>query len=1073
MQRSPARKGATGILRERTNGKTNRTDVRARILNAGAGSGKTYQLAYKYVRDVIGEPERYRHILAVTFTNKATEEMKSRILERIHELASGAASPYLDALCRELALDADTVRSRAQVVRSAILHDYSHFTVLTIDKFFQRILRAFIRELGIAPDYNTEIETDAIVGRSADLLVEQIAVDAELRRWLMAFVQERIEEGRRWDIREGVLALSGELFKERNRPALGAGRSKEELGRIVGRAAAETKKSQDEMRRIAAEAVGRIARAGLGIADFPYKGSGFAAYFYKTAQGVFEPYGARVQDACGRESAWGKAGSPAQGLRTELQPLLQRMCALYDRNARFWNTTALLRENYRSFALLADLYAKVQALCNEENMMLLSETKYILSEFIGRNDAPFIYEKAGTRFDRFMIDEFQDTSAREWENFLPLLQNAMSQSEETSVLLVGDIKQSIYRWRGGDWRILHTAAREALGAEGTEVVQLRENYRSLPAVVEFNNRIVGGAVAADNARLNAELLAAAESGRLPAADKAALTDTLADAYRGHAQTAARKSERTGYVRIAAFAEEPPVVDCIKELLDRGFRPKDILILVRSNSEGSRVAETLLDFKRANRDPRYRFDVMTQEALVVGRAPVCAFAAAALRLAVKPSDPMPRAVYNGYLGRAYDSPLPEEEQEFCRTIRLLPPEEAFERIVMRHRLHEREAENAYLQAFHEAIIRFSARRVADIPLFLKWWDETGSGQSLSVEQSETTVGIMTIHKAKGLQNKAVILPYCSWPLDPDASKQPVVWGEARTEATDGLGRFPVKYKRNMADSHFSAEYFRELVYTHVDNINLLYVALTRAEEALYIYIPQQARNRNHVGTLLTGCIAADGDACELDGMRGRCTCAEAGTVYEFGEAAGPAPQKSEARKTAHLVLEGYATAQPALRLRLPSQRYFEEEEAAELAPRNLGILLHKAFENAATEADILGAIGEMEANARLSAAEAAALRGAVGKALADERAREWFGGGWDAVRNEREIVVPHDSRLRRPDRVMTRGRRAVVVDYKFGEREPEKYRRQLREYASLLRGMGYDQTEGYLWYVKLGTIEKVV
>lgn len=1047
--------------------------MRARILNASAGSGKTYQLAYKYVRDVIEEPDRYRHILAVTFTNKATEEMKSRILERIHEIASGAASPYLAALCDELELDADTVRTRARVVRSKILHDYSHFTVLTIDKFFQRILRAFIRELGIAPDYNTEIETDTVVGRSADLLVEQITTDAELRKWLMEFVQERIEEGRRWDIREGMLALSGELFKEQNRAALGTGRSKEELGRIVGRAASEARRTQDQMQALANHAVGTIARAGMCLDDFPYKTAGFASYFYKTAQGLFEPYGARVKDACAKESAWGKPGTSAQTLRAELQPLLQEMCALYDRNARFWNTTTLLRENYRSFALLADLYAKVQALCDEENMMLLSETKYILSEFIGHNDTPFIYEKAGARYDRFMIDEFQDTSVREWENFLPLLQNAMAQSEATSVLLVGDIKQSIYRWRGGDWRILHTEARQALGTDGTEIVQLKENYRSLPVVVGFNNRIVGGAVAADNARLNAELLQAVEAGRLPSSEKAALTDTLADAYRGHEQTAARESDRQGYVRIAAFADEPPVIDCIREVLDRGFRPKDILILVRSNSEGSKIAETLLDFKRTNTDPRYRFDVMTQEALVVGSAPVCAFVAAALRLAVRPDDLLSRAVYNSYLDRPFDAPLSDEEQHFCRSVRLLSPEEAFERIVMRHRLQERKDENAYLQAIHEAVIRFCSRKVADIPLFLKWWDETGSGQSLSVEQSETTVGIMTIHKAKGLQNKVVILPYCSWVLDPEASKQPVVWGEAQEDIAAGLGRFPVKYKKNMADSHFSAEYYRELVYTHVDNINLLYVALTRAEEALYLFIPQQARNRNHVGNLLWNCIAANGTSCELDGLTGRYSVTEAGAIYEFGQAAGPAARQPDARSAEHTVLEDYPTAEPSLRLRLPSQRYFEGEDTAELAPRNLGILLHRAFENAATAEDIRKAVATMQTDGLLTASEAGTLQEAVEKVLADETARGWFDGRWDAVRNEHEIIVPHDSRIRRPDRVMLRGKKAVVVDYKFGEREPEKYKRQLREYAGLLHDMGYSQTEGYLWYVKLGIIERVV
>ncbi|MEG2613949.1 MAG: UvrD-helicase domain-containing protein, partial [Alistipes sp.] len=816
--------------------------MRAKILNASAGSGKTYQLAYKYVRDVIEEPDRYRHILAVTFTNKATEEMKSRILERIHELAADTSSAYLASLCTELQLDAQTVRERARRVQSKILHDYSHFTILTIDKFFQRILRAFIRELGIAPDYNTEIETESIVGRSTDTLIEQITTDNELKNWLLAFVEERIDESSRWDIREGILSLSGELFKEQNRASLSMAHSKEELGRLVGKAAAQAKKQQEEMQQIAQQAVELIATSGLSVNDFPNKSTSFATYFYKIAQGEISLGAKRVQSARYDDDAWGKAGSASQQIRTALQPLLQQICAMYDDHIRSWNTAALLRENYRGFALLSDLYTKVQQTCNEENTMLLSETKYILSEFIAHNDAPFIYEKAGTRFDRFMIDEFQDTSAREWENFLPLLQNAMAQSEDTSVLLVGDIKQSIYRWRGGDWRILHTEAQHALGAE---VSNLTENYRSLAAVVDFNNRIIGQAVAADNAQLNTVLTTAAETGGLPTEIAAALTDTLAHAYRGHEQTAARRSENTGYVRIDTFDKEPPLVECICEVLDRGFRPCDILILVRTNTEGIRVADTLLDFKQQNTDPHYRFDVMTQEALVVGNAPVCAFIVAAMRLTLNAEETMSRAIYNGYLGnRRYDTPLTEEEIRFFRSVRLLSPEEAFEQIVMHHNLQRRTEETAYLQAIHEAIIRFSARKTSDIPLFLKWWDETGSGQSLSVEQSENTIGIMTIHKAKGLQNKVVILPNCAWMLAPNASKQPVVWGEALEEETAKIGRFPVHYKQNLSTSHFSAEYYRELVYTHVDNINLLYVALTRAEEELHIFIPQHAHNKEH-------------------------------------------------------------------------------------------------------------------------------------------------------------------------------------------------------------------------------------
>ena len=1046
--------------------------MRARILNASAGSGKTYQLAYKYVRDVVEQPGIYRHILAVTFTNKATEEMKSRILKEIHLLASGQPSSYLDNLCRELSLDAATVRRRAREVRSKILHDYSRFTVLTIDTFFQRILRAFIKELGIDLNYNVEIETASVLTKSADTLIEQITTDRDLQRWLTDFVQERIDEGKKWDIRDGILTLGGELFKEKNKDALSAARPREELARIVGEATAHAAATKKRMQDAAAEAVRIIGDAGASVADFPYKGSGFAAYFYAVAGGSFERYGSRAEAACTRDEAWGKPGSTAQGLRPRLQPLLREMCGLYDENVRAWNTCDLLRENYRSFALLSDLYAKVQQMCDQENMMLLSETKYILSEFIGHNDAPFIYEKVGNRFEHFMIDEFQDTSVKEWENFLPLLQNAMAQSEATSVLIVGDIKQSIYRWRGGDWKILHGEAQQALGAGDTQVEVLRENWRSLPAVVAFNNRIIERIVAADNRALNETLAKASEEGSVDPAEAAALRDTLADAYRGHAQLPRRKAEHPGYVSVETFAERPPVVERICALIDKGFRPCDIMILVRGATDGAKVAAELLDFKRRNEDPRYRFDVMTQEALIVGNAPVSSFIAAALRLALNPDDSLSRAVYNHYLGRPFDRPLDDSERDFFRSVRLLSPEEAFERIVMRHALQGDRRQTAYLQAIHEQIISFCATKIADIALFLRWWEETGKNRSLSVEESATTVEITTIHKAKGLEKRAVLIPYCSWSPDPKSSGtvQNIVWAEARGDGAEAIGRFPVRYKKAMAESGFSSEYYRELVYSHVDNINLLYVALTRAAESLHVFIPR--KGGKSVGGLLLQSIGADGDKALLDGTEGRRTATEEGERFEFGRFTGPVPGGGKASDSVHVVLENYPTARADLRLRLPSQRYFEEEDEVELSPRNFGILMHKAFEQADDRQQIYEAVQRMRDDGTLSPGEAEALRGMIARVLAHPVAGEWFGGGWQRVRNENEIIVPGAGSTRRPDRVMIRGTRAVVVDYKFGSRDPGRYRRQVGEYLGLLRQMGYTQCEGYLWYVKLGEIEKV-
>lgn len=1045
--------------------------MRAKILNASAGSGKTYQLAYKYVRDVVEQPSLYRHILAVTFTNKATEEMKSRILKEIHALASGAQSGYLDDLCRELGTDAATIRKRAHEVRSKILHDYSHFTVLTIDTFFQRILRAFIKELGIDLNYNVEIETASVLAKGADTLIEQITVDRDLQRWMTEFVQERIDEGKKWDVRDGILALAGELFKEKNKQALSTARSRKELRRIVGRMTAGAEATKKQLRQTAAEAVGIISTAGLTAADFSGKSRSFANYFFTTAAGEIKAYGATAGKMSLTTDGWCAKGSPAQPLVTQLQPLLRTMCDLYDRNVRAWNTCDLLKENYRSFALLSDLYTKVQQLCDEQNTMLLSETKYVLSEFIGHNDAPFIYEKVGNRFERFMIDEFQDTSTKEWENFLPLLQNAMAQSEATSVLIVGDIKQSIYRWRGGDWRLLHNRARQALGEADTEVKNLQENYRSLPAVVDFNNRIISRVVAADNRALNATIDEAAARGDMEPAAADSLRDTLADAYRGHEQIPRRRDLHPGYVSVETFDERPPVVERICELLDKGFRPGQIMILVRGATDGAKVAAELLEFKRRNTDDRYRFDVMTQEALIVGNAPVSSFIAAALRLALNPDDTLNRAVYNHYLGRTFDAQLPDDERTFFRSIRLLSPEEAFERIVMRHDLQNDKLQTAYLQAVHEQIIAFCANKIADIPLLLQWWDEQGSTRSLSVEASETAVEITTIHKAKGLEKSAVLIPYCSWQLDPKSGGNVtnIVWAEARGEGGEA-GRFPVKYKKSMAESGFSAEYFRELVYSHVDNINLLYVALTRAAESLHVFIP--GRSGKTVGGLLLQSIGTDGEQALSDGVPARRTVLDTGERFEFGEFTGPVPAKEKASGTEHIVLERYPTAQADLRLRLPSQRYFEGEDEVELSPRNFGILMHKAFENADDEAGIRRAVAQMTADGTLSEADAERLCQTIARALADPKAREWFGGGWQQVRNENEIILPGTASTRRPDRVMTKGTRAVVVDYKFGVREPERYRRQIREYCDLLRQMGYTQAEGYLWYVKLGTIEKV-
>ncbi|MBR1994983.1 MAG: UvrD-helicase domain-containing protein, partial [Alistipes sp.] len=360
--------------------------MRAKILNASAGAGKTYQLAYHYIRDVVDQPTIYRHILAVTFTNKATEEMKSRILKEIHALAEGQESSYLTLLSNDLGLSEAQIRQRAAEARSRILHDYSRFTVLTIDTFFQRILRAFIKELNLDLNYNIELETASLLTQGADQLIERITSNKELLTWLTHFVEERIEEGRRWDIREGILSLGGEIFKERNKDSIASLRTRAELQELISQATARSQAATKQLIAQAQALVTQIEAAGASMADFPQKSRGLAGWIYKMAGGSLAPYGSYVAAALREDDAWGKVGSLSQALRPTLQPLLMALCRAFDAEVRHLNTTQLLRETYRSFALLGDLYKEVQLLCEKQQLMVLSETKYLLSEFITEND---------------------------------------------------------------------------------------------------------------------------------------------------------------------------------------------------------------------------------------------------------------------------------------------------------------------------------------------------------------------------------------------------------------------------------------------------------------------------------------------------------------------------------------------------------------------------------------------------------------------------------------------------------------------------------------------------------------
>lgn len=1041
-----------------------------KIVSASAGSGKTYNLAYEYIRNVIGDPSLYRHILAVTFTNKATEEMKQRILKKIDELATGTDREYVPMLRRDLSLPEAEIMRRATTVRSFILHDYNHFAVVTIDKFFQRIIRAFIKELGIDLSFNIELPIDTLLGSAADRIIDDISTDPSLRQWVAAFANDKIEEGNGWNIRKGLLELGAELFKEEyKRGDRKADNSKERLQAIVTQATTEAARTRQRLVSLARQWLTLAETNGLSIDDFTQKRRGVAGYVAKLADGTLAAPNKYVTDAL-NDGKWCSASSPRKAQIDALAPqfadLLGQLVDTYSEGLVCINSAALLKENYRSFALLGDLRNKVLQVAKEENIVHISEINDMLSRLISGNDTPFVFEKAGNYFSHFMIDEFQDTSAMQWENFLPLLHNATSQSDATPVLLVGDVKQSIYRWRGGDWSILARKADAAFG----HVIRgaLQTNYRSRPEVVRFINALIGTCTTLCNGEINRRLEQAAQEGHIGRALCDELTDTLAEAYADYRQETP-SSKTGGYVTVTHYdrADQPPVIRQVEELQARGYAAGDIAILVRRNEEAKQIASMMLEYKRLHPESPYRYDVITQDALVIDRSSVVAFVIAALRLAGNPNDGIRRAIYNRFLGRSFVEPFPDEEATLLRHIRLMPPEEAFEQIVMHFGLGRTQEEIAYLQALHEQILAFTHGKVADTPLFLTWWDSTGNQKSIAMPSGGNAITIDTIHRSKGLGYKAVIIPYCSWGMTTKTNS--VVWASAADEPAASVGRFPVKYKKTMAASCFSEDYYREYVMAQVDNFNLLYVALTRAKEELHLMMPAtENTDSERISSLIDRAFALNGDEVRIGDLCG--TVADGGTVFRFGEPVEASP----AEEAATMRLPSYETHDNAGRMtvRLSAQRYLDDNASDDrLTPRDQGVLLHRLFEQAADEQEIREGIALAVRNGLLSADEEHALTERIDRALSDPTIREWFDGSWQEVRNEADILLPGGDKYR-PDRVMIRDGEAVVIDYKFGLRRDTRYNAQIGRYMRLLTEMGYAPVSGYLWYVNLEEVEPV-
>lgn len=1069
--------------------------------SASAGTGKTHALTAFYLSKVLLDPGAYRVILAVTFTNAAASEMKERILRRLHLLGldtaggrkeRGSFAKYLNEYFPVLWPDpqqAELIMMRnAPKALENILQDYSRFAVGTIDSFFQRVIRAFAREIDIPAGYEIELEHESILSDAVDALLSELATDKKLLEWISSYVASRLDDSKGWDIRREIMEIAGQLFREEFRQLSDEQRAVMEEYRVMadyaGKVFAIRQGFESELVRLARRGIEIYTACGLTPDDFLSKRrGGVGAVLEKYARKEVTRPGGPWNKALG-EGRYHPATAPptvaaafVTAMSQGLGEVVNGISQLFDERYPLYLSAMAQLRTIHVMGILGAISRRVRDEAHQRNLFLLSDSGELIGRLIADDDTPFIYEKIGAAYDHYIIDEFQDTSRIQWNNFRPLMAETLSRGMDN--LVVGDVKQSIYRWRNSDWRIIHSEAEEAFGSSKVEQVRLNINYRSRLNIIRFNNMLFGN-----------------EPEAIPAgADAKAGYEGLSirEIYRG-AEQEGREERPDGWVRVRLYADREEMrwkervlndlPQLIEELQDKGCRADEILFLCRTNEEGKAIISRILEYSASvppEKKERYNYEITSGESLMLERNPSVTLLVACLKYLVQPESRINRSqmvrsyvlatggererLYLGDCDSGSDDPLPDGWEKELEGMRNLSLSNAVGDMIRLFRLGENSANMAYLASFRDLILAWTSRNSSDTSAFIEWWDNEGHRSTISQSDRQEAMKIMTIHKAKGLQSKVIVVPFAGWEAGQKGFGRPLLWV---TNVPDPFAPMPVVLPERIAsldDSLFADEAKREKASEWLDAVNLLYVAFTRAADVLLVMAPDTSSLSTRGGgtaQLINEALKTlpDNFTLQEDNEQG-IRSIECGTMPDMVR------ETREPQRGISSFRQEQRRSSPSLRTggTIPA----DTGKLPERGGRAYGIMMHEILSNIVTVEDIEAAVDNACRNGLLSADGRDDTISRIRRMITAERVRGWFDGSC-RVMTEATIILPSGA-VRRPDRVMSGDGETIAVDYKFGEEVPH-HRRQAAQYRELLEAMGCHNVRSYLWYVEREIIEEV-
>jgi ATP-dependent exoDNAse (exonuclease V) beta subunit (contains helicase and exonuclease domains) len=1065
------------------------------VYKASAGSGKTFRLAVQYITMLVKQPEDYRHILAVTFTNKATAEMKQRILSQLYGIGHNLSSSesYYKEVKKTVTLNEQTIRHNALLALDMILQDYGRFRVETIDSFFQTVLRGLARELHIGANLTLELDTEAVISEAVDSFLATVEQGSDDRRNVMEFVENNIDNDKSWSIDGTLKKFSQELFRE---IFMEKG---DELRRILSQpgAVADYKRNltsardavlpgiTEKIQSLGKEIENALFTAGISISDLASNPGkeinkiSSLAILEKDLTGTFQKCTSQPEEFF-RKKDLEKNPSLESFARDELVPRFSLVAQLYDDYQRNKNSFEAALQYIHELSLLLGIRAQIDRQSQEQGRFILADTPMLLSRLSG-SDTSFVYEKTGSFIEHLMIDEFQDTSNLQWGNLRLLLWECLSIGKDC--LVVGDVKQSIYRWRNSDWDILNSRMENELAIYHPQVIPMEDNYRSHQNVIDFNNALFPKAVEMMQMHYNGQTGATYPAIETAYKDVEQVSSKADGQGYVYIQAEGKKEKDSGKTKDKQAGPDDKLFQQIEQQLDKltaaGVQQTDIAILCCYGNQITDIAEWFA----ANR-PEYR--MISSEAFQLGSSASVRILINALRWLTDSSDNVALAQivwerecnivksgqpFDRFMAQGLENALPPAFRYGQDSLRNLPLYELTEKLYSILELDRIPGQDQYVMTLFDTICQWLSRNPGETSAFLADWDDKLFKTPIPATDANG-IRLLTIHKSKGLEFHTVIVPYCNWEVI-DTRHNERIWTNPVTDPFKGMPLLPIGFSGKLANSVFNDEYKQEAGLQIVDSLNLLYVALTRAVSNLIVLSPK-GRGTTMSDVLVYALSAAFG--CQPDEQNLY--------TYENGQIM---PHTEKQDKTSDNPFELQPTPIEFTMRSYPinarfrqsgeSTRFVHSSDDSDYRQEEYiqtGKLLHSLFAAIRTVDDIGPQVDTMYSQGLIeSAKKADEIKHMILKHIEQSGVQSWFDGTYTLF-NEASIIYRDGGILqtRRPDRVMIRpDGSAVIVDFKFG-REREEYLHQVREYMDLLRKMGYPSIEGHIWYVYNNKIQTI-